>query len=248
MSRLRFIKKKNSGRDSSGKVSVRHQGAEQKRFYRIIDFRRDKIGVLGKVFSIEYDPNRNTEIALIKYADGDKRYILRPDGLNINDTVVSGENADIKVGNALPLKSLPIGTVVHNIELTPKRGGQLARGAGTSAVVAAKEGEIVHLKLPSGEVRIVSKDCFATVGMLGNIEWKNRVIGKAGTKIHMGIRPVVRGVAQDPRSHPHGGSGGMVRSAPQTYAGRKAVGKTRRRKKYSNKYILKGRRQHVEVK
>lgn len=244
MSKLKFIKKKVSGRDSSGKLTVRHQGGGQKKFYRIIDFKRDKIGIPGKVVSIEYDPNRNTEIALIEYSDGDKRYILRPETLDVNGVVMSGPNVDIKVGNCLPLETLPIGTVIHNIELKPGKGGQLARGAGTSATIAAKDGKIIQLRLPSAEIRIVSGDCFATVGMLGNTEWKNKVYGKAGTKIHMGIRPTVRGVAQSVRTHPHGGGGGqgIGRPAPRSYAGRVVVGKTRNKKKYSNKYILQRRK------
>lgn len=245
MAELKFIRKKHSGRNFSGQVTVRHQGGEHKRFYRNIDFKRDKIGIVGKVVSIEYDPNRNSEIALVQYADGERRYILRPDGLNINDSVMSGEKAQLKVGNALPLQALPIGTIVHNVELTPGRGGQLARGAGTRVVIAAKEGELVHLKLPSGEIRIVPAKAFATIGTVGNIEWKNRVIGKAGRKIHMGIRPTVRGVAQNPRSHPHGGGegrSGIGMSTPKTYAGRKAVGTTRKKKKYSNKYIVQKRK------
>lgn len=245
MSKLKFIRKKHSGRDASGKVSVRHQGAEQKRFMRVIDFKRRKTGVIGKVASIEYDPNRTTEIALIHYADGEKRYILRPLGLNVNDVVKSGPDADIKVGNALPLKALPLGTVVHNVELTVGRGGQLARGAGTSIIVQAKEGNNIDLKLPSGEIRRVDGDCFATVGTLGNIDWKNEVLGKAGRSRHMGIRPQVRGVAQNPRSHPHGGGegrSGIGMKIPKTYAGRPSVGKTRKKRKYSDKYIIQRRK------
>jgi len=245
MNRLKFIKKKNSGRDASGQVSVRHQGGEQKRFIRVIDFKRRKIGVLGRVAAIEYDPNRTVEIALIHYADGDKMYILRPLGLNLNDMVKSGKDAEIQIGNALPLKAIPLGTVVHNVELMAGRGGQMARGAGTGITVAAKEGNFVDLKLPSGEIRRVIGECFATVGVLGNIDWKNEVLGKAGRSIHMGIRPTVRGVAQNPRSHPHGGGegrSGIGMTTPKTYRGRPAVGKTRKKKKYSDKYILQRRR------
>lgn len=245
MNRLKFIRKKNSGRDISGQVSVRHQGGEQKRFMRVIDFKRNKIGVEGRVASIEYDPNRTAEIALIYYADGDKAYILRPLGLTINDVVKSGEDAEIKPGNALPLKVLPLGTVVHNVELMPGRGGQLARGAGTGIIVQAKEGNFVDLKLPSGEIRRVIGNCLATVGTLGNIDWKNEVLGKAGRSRHMGIRPTVRGVAQNPRSHAHGGGegrSGIGMTTPKTYRGRPAVGKTRKKKKYSDKYILQRRK------
>ena len=245
MKKLKFIKKKNSGRDASGKVVVRHQGGEHKRFLRIIDFRRDKTGVEGKVVSVEYDPNRTCDIALIQYADGDKRYILCPEDLKIGKKVIAGENVDAKVGNAGPLGSFQIGTVVHNIELTPGKGGQMARSSGTSAVIQAKEGNFVHLKLPSGEVRKVRSACFASVGNLGNVEWKNKVFGKAGAKRHMGIRPTVRGVAQNPRSHAHGGGegrSGIGMRIPKTYAGRPAVGKTRNKNKYSNKYILQRRK------
>ncbi len=243
--KLKVIRKKNSGRDSSGSVSVRHQGAEQKRFLRTIDFKRDKREIPGKVVAFEYDPNRTVDLALIQYADGEKRYILRPQDLALNDTVVAQSEGEIRVGNALPLRTLPIGTVVHNVELTPGRGGQLARSAGTSAFIQAQEGGFTHLKLPSGEIRKVKDQGFATIGNLGNIEWKNEVMGKAGRKIHMGIRPTVRGVAQNPRSHPHGGGegrSGVGMATPKTYKGGPAVGKTRKRKKYSNKYILQRRK------
>lgn len=245
MNKLKVIKKKHSGRDVSGRVAVRHKGGEHKRYYRVIDFKRDKIGVDGKVVSIEYDPNRTAEIALVQYADGEKRYILRPIGLNLADVVRTGEDVDIKVGNALPMELMPLGTIVHNVELTPGRGAQLARGAGAYATIAAKEGNFVHLKLPSGEIRKVLAKGFATVGTIGNIELKNKVLGKAGASRHKGVRPSVRGVAQNPRSHPHGGGegrSGIGMSTPKTYAGRKAVGKTRKRKKYSNKYIIQRRK------
>jgi large subunit ribosomal protein L2 len=245
MSKLKFIRKKNSGRDYSGKVTVRHQGGEQKRFMRVIDFKRDKFGVEGKVAAIEYDPNRTTQIALIHYTDGDKVYILSPLGLKVGDMVKSGPQAEIKIGNALPLKALPLGTVVHNVEFFPGRGGQIGRSAGTGIIVQAKEGNDIDLKLPSGEIRRVTGDCLGTVGTLGNIDWKNNKLGKAGASRHRGIRPTVRGVAQDPRSHPHGGGDGRSgkgRKRPMTYAGRPAVGKTRRKTKHSNKYILQGRR------
>ena len=244
MKKLKFIKTKNSGRDAGGKISVRHQGGEQKRFLRVIDFKRDKQNIKGTVIGIEYDPNRTVDIALIQYLDGEKRYILCPEGLKLKDSVVSAKSADVKTGNAMELSSLPIGTFVHNVELTPGHGGQMARGAGTAALIAAKEGKVVHLKLPSGEVRKVLANAFATVGVLGNQDLKNRVFKKAGTKRHMGIRPTVRGVAQNPRSHPHGGGegrSGIGMSTPKTYAGRPAVGNTRRPKKYSNKYILQRR-------
>lgn len=245
MKNLKFIKRKNSGRDASGKVSVRHQGGEQKRYLRVIDFKRDKRGIEGRVVSLEYDPNRTCDIALVQYGDGEKRYILAPEGLKLNDTVISGEGIDIKIGNSLMLSEMPIGTVVHNVEIIPGRGGQMVRGAGAGAIVAAKEGNYVHLKLPSGEVRKVLAKGFATIGSLGNADWKNKFFRKAGTKRHMGIRPTVRGVAQNPRSHPHGGGegrSGIGMSLPKTFAGKAAVGKTRRPKKYSNKLILQKRK------
>ena len=245
MSKLKFIRKKHSGRDASGQVAVRHQGGEHKRYFRIIDFKRDKIDIEGKVIAIEYDPNRTSEIALIQYSDGEKRYILRPVGLNINDIVKSGKDVDVKVGNALPLNVLPLGTVVHSVELTPGNGAQLARTAGAYATVSSKEEKFVLLKLPSGEMRKVRGEGFATIGTVGNIDWKNEFFGTAGRKRHMGIRPTVRGVAQDPRSHPHGGGegrSGIGMSTPKTYRGRPAVGKTRNKKKHSNKYIIQRRK------
>jgi large subunit ribosomal protein L2 len=243
--RLKTIKKKHSGRDASGKVVVRHQGGQHKRYFRQIDFKRDKIGVVGKVVAIEYDPNRTCDIALIQYKDGEKRYILAPQGLKENDTISSGKDAEIKPGCALPLGNIPAGTFVHNIELTPGKGGQIARGAGTGAIISSKEGDYVFLKLPSGEVRRVLAVAMATVGQVGKIDWKNEVIGKAGRARHMGRRPTVRGVAQNPRSHPHGGGeakSGVGLKYPKTYAGRKAVGKTRKPRKYSDKYIVSRRK------
>jgi len=246
MKKLKFIKKKNSGRDSTGQVSMRHQGAQQKRYIREIDFKRDKKGIEGKVIALEYDPNRTCDIALVQYSDGEKRYILAPEGLALNTVIISGDDVDLKIGNAMPLSAIPIGTVVHNVEMVPGRGGQIARGSGTRAVVAAKEGDYVHLRLPSGEVRKILSKGLATIGNIGNVDLKNRVFGKAGTKILMGIRPTVRGVAQKPRSHPHGGGegrSGIGMSTPKTYAGRPAVGNTRNKKKYSNKMILQKRKQ-----
>ncbi len=242
---LKHILKKHSGRDSTGTVSVRHQGGRQKRYYRTIDFKRDKKGVKGTVVRIDYDPNRNVEIALIKYTDGEMRYILLPKDLKLDDTVISSENAEIKPGNALALKNIPIGIQVHNIELYPGQGGQIMRSAGTSAGVVAKEDKYVQLKLASGEVRRVFSHCLATVGQLGNIDHKDRVIGKAGRKIHMGIRPSVRGTAQNPRSHPHGGGEGKVGEGmhPKTPWGKPARGKkTRKRNKWSDKFIVKKRK------
>lgn len=241
--KLKTIRKKHSGR-SYGKVVVRHQGGAQKRFIRRIDFKRNKTGVVGTVVSVEYDPNRTADIALVHYADGDKRYIIAPNDLKVDGKINSGKDADLKPGNALPLSSLPVGTVVHNIEITPGRGGQIARGAGVGATIQAKEGIYVHIKMPSGEVRKILGKCMATIGVISNLNWKNETWGKAGRKRLMGIRPTVRGVAQNPRSHPHGGGegrSGIGMSTPKTYAGRPAVGNTRNPKKYSNKYILKKR-------
>ncbi|TXG78634.1 50S ribosomal protein L2 [Candidatus Dojkabacteria bacterium] len=238
--KLKTIRKKNSGR-SYGKVVVRHQGGAHKRFIRNVDFKRTKAGVVGRVVSVEYDPNRTADVALVHYADGEKRYIIAPLDLKVGDKISSGKGSDIKSGNALPLASIPVGTVVHNVELTPGRGGQLARGAGVGAIVQAREGNYVHLKLPSGEVRKILGICMATVGTISNIDWKNEVIGTAGRARRMGIRPTVRGVAMNPRSHSHGGGegrSGIGLKRPKTYAGRPAFGNTRNPKKYSNKYIL----------
>ena len=244
MKQLQVIKKKHSGRDVTGQVSVRHQGGGAKRYLRIIDFRRNK-KVSGVVAAIEYDPNRSCDIALINYADGEKRYILAPEGLKVGASVATGVDVELTVGNTLPLKVIPIGTVVHNVELTPGKGGQIARGAGVGAGVSAKENGYVQIKMPSGELRRVSENSLATIGQVGNITHKDRVIGTAGRARHMGIRPTVRGVAQDPRSHPHGGGegrSGIGMSTPKTFAGRPAVGRRRKPKKYSNKYILQRRK------
>ncbi len=236
------ILKKNSGRDSTGTVSMRHQGGRQKRFYRDVDFKRDKKDIAGKVVQIEYDPNRNANIALIEYTDSEKRYIIHPKGLNVGDTVISGNEVEIKTGNALPLKNIPIGIEVHNVEIYAGQGGKMIRGAGTTAVVVAKDEVYVHLKMPSSEVRRMSKDCLATIGVVGNIEHKDRILGKAGTKILMGIRPTVRGTAQNPRSHPHGGGEGRSGEGmhPKTPWGKAARGKrTRNKTKWSNKFVVK---------
>lgn len=245
MRHLLQIKKKHSGRGSSGQVVVRHQGGQHKRYLRLIDFKRDKTNIEGKVMAIEYDPNRTCDIAFVQYTDGEKRFILAPEGLKVGAKIKAGPKADIKLGNALPMERMPLGTVVHNVELTPGKGGQLARGAGAAAMITAREAGFIHLKMPSGELRRVSEKGFATVGQVGNIDWKNEIIGKAGRSRHMGIRPSVRGVAMNPRSHPHGGGegrSGIGMPSPKTYAGRKAVGKTRRPNKYSDKYILQRRK------
>jgi len=242
---LTHILKKHSGRDQSGTISVRHQGKRHKRYYRIIDFRRDKYDVEGKVVGIEYDPNRNSHIALVEYKDGERRYILHPKDLNIGDKIVSAETTDIKIGNALKLKNIPLGVFVHNVELYPGRGGQIIRGAGTFGVVIAKEDNYVHLKLPSGEIRKFINDCYATIGQIGNIGHKDEIIGKAGRSILMGIRPTVRGTAQNPRSHPHGGGEGRSGEGmhPKTPWGKSARGtRTRNKKRSSSKLIIKRRK------
>ncbi len=204
------ILSKNSGRDAAGHVAMRHQGGRQKRFYRIIDWRRDKDGVPARVGSIEYDPNRSADVALLQYQDGEKRYMLVPVGLRVGATVRSGKGAEVKPGNCMALGDMPIGTLVHAVEIKPGVGAQMIRSAGAAASVLAKEGDRVQLKLPSGEIRVFSSLCRATVGQVGNVDWKNRRVGKAGRSRLMGIRPAVRGVAQNPRSHPHGGGEGRV--------------------------------------
>ena len=237
--------KKNSGRNSYGRITVRHRGGGQRRKYRLIDFKRDKFDIPATVASIEYDPNRSAFIALLQYEDGEKRYILQPAGLKVGDTVVAGTNADIKAGNALPLTSIPVGTVIHNIELYPGRGGQLARAAGNSAQLMAKEGAYALLRLPSGELRNVPVSCMATIGQVGNTDHENVKIGKAGRKRHMGWRPTVRGSVMNPCDHPHGGGEGkspIGRPGPVTPWGKPALGyKTRNTKKASDKLIIKRR-------
>lgn len=244
--KLKRILPKHSGRDASGKIAIRHRGGRQKRFLRPIDFRRDKNDVPAKVVSIEYDPNRGGNIALLNYADGEKRYILAPEGLKEGDELISGPKAEAEIGNALPLKRIPIGTMVHNIELTSGKGGQMARGAGTGALLASKEGKYAVVKLPSGEQRKIPLVCLATVGQVGNLERKTIKLGKAGKKRHLGFRPTVRGVAQHPDSHPHGGGegrSGIGMPSPKSPWGKKTLGKrTRKRKKYSDKRIIKRRK------
>lgn len=242
---LKRILKKKSGRDNSGSVVVRHQGGRHKRFYRVVDFKRSKKDILGTVVGVEYDPNRSVDLLLVQYSDGEKRYILKPLNVGLGDKIVAGDSVDIQNGNAMLIKNIPVGTPVHNIELTKGRGGQIVRSAGNQAVIVAKEEKYVQVKMPSGEIRRILNDNYATIGQLSKVEWKDRVLRKAGTKRHMGIRPTVRGVAQDPKSHPHGGGegrSGIGLKSPKTYAGRKAVGNTRNKKKYSNKFIVKGRK------
>ena len=237
--------KKNSGRNAQGKITVRHRGGGNRRKYRIIDFKRNKDGIPAKVAAIEYDPNRTANIALLHYADGEKTYILAPVGLEVGTTVLSGPTADIKPGNAMALKDMPVGTLVHNIELKPGKGAQLVRSAGVSAQLMAKEGKKALLRLPSGEMRFVSIDCKATIGQVGNIEHGNVVIGKAGRKRHMGIRPTVRGSVMNPCDHPHGGGEGRTsigRPSPVTPWGKPALGyKTRKKNKASDKLIVSRR-------
>lgn len=242
--RLKRILKKHSGR-SNGILTVRGQGGRQKRYYREIDFKRDKFGVSGEVVSLEYDPNRNVDIALVKYADGEYRYILAPKGMTLGDKIISGEKVEVEVGNAMKLKNMTVGTLIHNVELVPGHGGQLGRSAGVALQLLAKEGDFAHLKMPSGEIRMVPLQSMATIGSLGNEEIRQRFLGKAGTSRHMGIKPTVRGVAQDPDSHPHGGGegrSGIGRKRPMTKYGRPAVGKTRNKRKWTNKYIMKRRK------
>ena len=237
--------KKNSGRNAHGKITVRHRGGGNRRKYRIIDFKRNKDGIPAKVATIEYDPNRTANIALLNYADGEKRYILAPVGIKVGDTLMSGPEADIKPGNALALKNMPVGTIIHNIELKPGKGAQLVRSAGVSAQLMAKEGTKALLRLPSGEMRYVSIECKATIGQVGNAEHGNVVIGKAGRVRHMGIRPTVRGSVMNPCDHPHGGGEGRApigRSGPVTPWGKPALGyKTRKKNKASNKLIVSRR-------
>jgi len=238
--------KKNSGRNAHGHVTTRHRGGGADRRYRLIDYKRNKPGVEAKVHSIEYDPNRSANIALLFYRDGEKRYILAPDGLVVGAIVVASDTAEPKFGNTLPLKKIPIGMPIHNLELKSGRGGQIVRSAGGLALIQSKEGGFATVKLPSGEIRLIKDSCFATIGQASNLDHKNRKIGKAGRRRHMGWRPTVRGIAQHPDSHPHGGGegrSGIGMPSPKTPWGKPALGyKTRSRSKYSNKYIVKDRR------
>lgn len=236
--------RKRAGRNVHGRITVRHRGGGHKRQYRVIDFKRDKADIPARVRSIEYDPNRSARIALLIYADGEKRYIIAPLGLRVGDTVMSGAGAEIRVGNALPLERIPLGTLVHNIELYAGRGGQMVRSAGTSAQVLAKEGDYVTLRLPSGEVRLVRKECMATIGQVGNVDHGNIKLGKAGRKRWLGYRPAVRGSAMSPRDHPHGGGEGRApigMPSPKSPWGKKTLGKKTRRNKATAKYIVRRR-------
>ncbi len=237
--------KKSAGRNVNGRITVRHRGGGEKRKYRIIDFKRNKDGIPAKVATIEYDPNRTAHIALLHYADGEKRYILAPYGMNVGDTVMSGEGADIKPGNTLCIKDIPLGTMIHNIELKPGKGGQLVRSAGNAAQLMAKEGRYAQVRLPSGEVRMVLQNAKATIGQVGNIDQNNINIGKAGRKRHMGFRPTVRGSVMNPCDHPHGGGEGKApigRPGPVTPWGKPTLGyKTRKKKNPTDKYIVRRR-------
>lgn len=239
-------KDKNAGRNAQGRITVRHQGGGNRQKYRVIDFKRNKDGIPATVVGIEYDPNRTAYIALLSYADGEKRYIIAPQGLTDGDVVMSGEEVEIKVGNNLPLANIPVGTIVHNIELEPKKGGQLARSAGSEVQLMAKEGKYATLRLPSGEMRKVLLACRATIGTVGNLDHELVSLGKAGRKRHMGVRPAVRGVAMNPNDHKHGGGEGkspVGMASPVTPWGKPALGyKTRNKKKLSNKFIVKRRK------
>ncbi|MBX7214414.1 MAG: 50S ribosomal protein L2 [Thermoflexales bacterium] len=237
--------RKSGGRNARGKVTVRHRGGGEKRAYRIIDFKRDKHGIPARVATIEYDPNRSARIALLHYADGEKRYIIAPIGLNVNDTISSGPEAEAKVGNALPLANMPVGTTIHAIELRPGKGAQMVRSAGSGAQLLAKEGEFATIRLPSGEMRLVLQRCMATVGQVGNTDHGNIKLGKAGKRRHLGIRPTVRGTAMSPRDHPHGGGEGrspVGLPGPRTPWGKPALGRKTRRNKRTNVMIVRRRK------
>lgn len=236
--------RRSGGRNAKGRMTVRHRGAGHRRRYRVVDFRRDKDGIPARVAAIEYDPNRSARLALLHYADGEKRYILAPSGLKVGDTVSSGPGSDIRPGNALALVDIPDGTMLHNIEIKPGKGGQMVRSAGASAQLMAKEGALALLRMPSGEMRYIPKVCRATIGQVGNVEHENIVVGKAGRQRWLGIRPTVRGVVQNPSDHPHGGGEGKspIGRQPATPWGKPAMGKrTRRRNKYSQQYIQRRR-------
>ena len=235
---------KNGGRNNSGKITVRHHGGGEKRKYRIIDFKRSKRDVPGKIATIEYDPNRSANIALVNYVDGEKRYIIAPKGIEVGMQIVAGENADIKVGNALPIANIPVGTVIHNIELRPGKGGELARSAGASAQILGRENEYVMIRLSSGEQRKVLGTCYATVGEVGNEDYALVKLGKAGRSRHLGIKPTVRGSVMNPNDHPHGGGEGRApvgRKSPMTPWGKPALGVKTRKKKASDKFIVRRR-------
>ena len=241
---LVVLRRKMSGRNSYGRVTVRHRGGGNRQFVRLVDFKRDKLSIPAKVSAIEYDPIRTARLALLTYADGEKRYIIAPLGLKVGDIVISGSNVDIRVGNCLPIANIPVGTMIHNVELKEGRGGQLVRAAGGAAQLLAKEGDYAQVRMPSGEVRLVRQSCYATIGQVGNVDHSNVKLGKAGRKRHMGIRPTVRGTAMSPRDHPHGGGEGrqpVGMPGPKTPWGKPARGYRTRRNKLTDKYIVRRR-------
>jgi len=241
---LVVLRRKMSGRNSYGRVTVRHRGGGNRQFVRLVDFKRDKLSIPAKVSAIEYDPIRTARLALLTYADGEKRYIIAPLGLKVGDIVISGSNVDIRVGNCLPIANIPVGTMIHNVELKEGRGGQLVRAAGGAAQLLAKEGDYAQVRMPSGEVRLVRQSCYATIGQVGNVDHSNVKLGKAGRKRHMGIRPTVRGTAMSPRDHPHGGGEGrqpVGMPGPKTPWGKPARGYRTRRNKITDKFIVRRR-------
>ncbi len=241
---LVVIRKAHAGRNMFGRITVRHQGGGNRQYIRLVDFKRNKVEIPARVAAIEYDPNRTARLALLHYADGEKRYILAPLGLKVDDVVMTSATAEIKVGNCLPISRIPLGTMIHNIEMKEGRGGQMVRSAGTAAQVLAKEGDFAQVRLPSGEVRLIRQVCYATIGQVGNLDHKNIKLGKAGRKRHMGIRPSVRGTAMSPRDHPHGGGEGrqpIGMPGPKTPWGKPTLGYKTRRNKSSNKYIVRRR-------
>ncbi|RJP50688.1 MAG: 50S ribosomal protein L2 [Anaerolineaceae bacterium] len=241
---LLVTKRNRGGRNVHGRVTVRHRGGGARRFIRVVDFRRDKFGIPAKVAAIEYDPNRTARLALLHYVDGEKRYIVSPLGLKVGDTVMSGSNAEIRPGNALPISNIPVGTMIHNIEMKTGKGGQLVRSAGAAAQLLAKEGEFAQIRMPSGEVRLVHQVCYATIGQVGNLDHGNIKLGKAGRKRHLGIRPTVRGTAMSPRDHPHGGGEGrqpIGLPGPKSPWGKPTLGKKTRHNKKTDQYIVRRR-------
>lgn len=241
---LLVIKKRSGGRNAQGRITVRHRGGGARRFIRLVDFKRDKFGIPAKVAAIEYDPNRTARLALLHYADGEKRYIVSPLDLKVGDTVMSGPNAEIRSGNALPISNIPVGTMIHNLEIKPGKGGQMVRTAGGSAQLLAKEGDFAQIRMPSGEVRLVFQVCYATIGQVGNLDHSNVKLGKAGRKRHRGIRPTVRGTAMSPRDHPHGGGEGrqpIGLAGPKSPWGKPTLGKKTRRNKKTDQFIVRRR-------
>jgi len=241
---LLVIKKNRGGRNAQGRVTVRHRGGGARRFVRIVDFKRDKFGIPAKVAAIEYDPNRTARLALLHYADGEKRYIVSPLDLKVGDSVMSGPNAEIRSGNALPISNIPVGTMIHNLEIKPGKGGQMVRTAGGAAQLLAKEGDFAQIRMPSGEVRLVFQVCYATIGQIGNLDHSNVKLGKAGRKRHLGIRPTVRGTAMSPRDHPHGGGEGrqpIGLPGPKSPWGKPTLGKKTRRNKKTDQFIVRRR-------